>query len=127
MKYQEKDLLIGTCPHNKGEMMVVIEVIRTGYRVAYQDEPWKRAAVTSLDDYKKVGTACVNCGEEGCDDSCLFVEGRDMQAVCEYASTCDGCFELTLHEEMAMDPETQLGYCEDCQKKMKDKGYSLVY
>ncbi len=45
------------------------------------------------------------------------VNGRWLSAVCEYASTCDGCGDLTMHEEMTMDDETQLGYCHDCQLK----------
>lgn len=52
---------------------------------------------------------------EECDDC---VDGRLIEIVSEYASTCDGCGELTLHEEMYMDEKTQLGYCEECTKKM---------
>jgi uncharacterized Zn finger protein len=37
-----------------------------------------------------------------------------MEVVNEYASTCDGCSELTSHELMTMDKKTQLGYCQDC-------------
>ncbi|MFZ2225814.1 MAG: hypothetical protein WA064_00120 [Candidatus Moraniibacteriota bacterium] len=51
-------------------------------------------------------------GREECDDC---VEGRDIGVVCEYASTCDGCGELFSHEELEMDPETYLGYCEECR------------
>ena len=43
-------------------------------------------------------------------DTCI--DGRDIEVVAEYASTCDGCCELTLHEAMYMDEQTQLGYCE---------------
>lgn len=50
-------------------------------------------------------------GKKECDDC---ADGRFIGAVCEYASTCDGCGELTSHEEMEMD-ENQLGYCEKCQ------------
>ena len=53
--------------------------------------------------------------KEECEDCC---DGRFMGAVCEYASTCDGCGELTLHEGMIMRKETQLGYCETCAKEM---------
>lgn len=53
--------------------------------------------------------------EEDCDDC---VDGRFIGAVCEYASTCDGCDELTSHDQMTMDVETQLGYCEKCAKGM---------
>jgi hypothetical protein len=49
-------------------------------------------------------------------DNC--VDGRDIELVSEYASTCDGCGELTSHVEIVMDNETQLGYCEECAKKM---------
>lgn len=42
--------------------------------------------------------------------------GRWIEAVNEYASTCDGCSELTMHKEMTMDKKTQLGYCKKCQK-----------
>jgi hypothetical protein len=46
-----------------------------------------------------------------------------MEAVNEYASTCDGCAELTMHEEMWMDPKTQLGYCEKC---VKSKNFQIA-
>ena len=43
------------------------------------------------------------------------VDGRWIEAVAEYASTCDGpCAELTMHTELRMDPITQLGYCYSC-------------
>lgn len=45
------------------------------------------------------------------DDACY---GRTMEVVCQYASTCDGCGEMTMHDMMEMDEETQLGYCESC-------------
>ena len=51
-------------------------------------------------------------GEECYDDECIC--GRWMEAVNEYASTCDGCAELTMHENMTMDMKTQLGYCDNC-------------
>jgi hypothetical protein len=41
-----------------------------------------------------------------------------MEVVNEYASTCDWCGELTSHEEMEMDPITQLGYCPNCIKEL---------
>ncbi len=44
------------------------------------------------------------------------IDGRFMDRVNEYASTCDGCQELTSHDEMVMDKNTQLGYCPDCVK-----------
>ena len=42
--------------------------------------------------------------------------GRNMEVVNCYASTCDGCAELTMHELMEMDNKTQLGFCETCVK-----------
>ncbi len=65
------------------------------------------------------GSNVAVCDAPGCqflkeyedDDS---IDGRYLGAVNEYASTCDGCAELALHESMIMDPETQLGYCESC-------------
>ena len=67
---------------------------------------------------------CDGCGlkiqnasdECDCDDVC---EGRYIPAVCEYASTCDGCCELTHHENLTMDLRTQLGYCEECMQDPK--------
>ncbi len=53
--------------------------------------------------------------EDDCDDC---VDGRFTEAVNVYASTCDGCAELTSHEEMTMDEKTQLGYCHACARLM---------
>lgn len=62
-----------------------------------------------------------------CDsDRCSFLKeyedddsigGRWLEAVCEYASTCDGCQELSTHDDMVMDANTQLGYCSECVEK----------
>ncbi len=46
-----------------------------------------------------------------CDDC---VDGRFVGVVCEHASTCDGCAELTSHSLMTINKETQFGYCEKC-------------
>jgi formylmethanofuran dehydrogenase subunit E len=43
-------------------------------------------------------------------------DGRWIEAVSEYASTCDGCGELTMHENLEMNEVTQLGYCNECIK-----------
>lgn len=65
------------------------------------------------------GVHCCECCQDiteeecNCDDYC---EGRFIGEVCAYASTCDWCHELTMHENMEMDLRTQLGYCEECQK-----------
>jgi hypothetical protein len=63
-------------------------------------------------------TRCPECKPSGNCDSCDTLDGRDMQVVSEYASSCDGCGELTMHELQTMDKETQLGYCEQCCRKM---------
>lgn len=44
--------------------------------------------------------------------------GRYIEVVNEYASTCDGCGEITLHELLEMDEKTQLGYCKNCLPKL---------
>lgn len=60
---------------------------------------------------------CPDCGSEiedgecQCDDVC---EGRWIPEVCNYASTCDWCGELTHHDLQTMDLRTQLGYCPLC-------------
>ncbi|HEY4520615.1 MAG TPA: hypothetical protein VJJ72_02325 [Candidatus Paceibacterota bacterium] len=63
-------------------------------------------------------TRCKNVELSGICDFCDTVDGRSMEAVNEYASTCDWCGELTMHESMRMDPKTQLGYCPDCIPKL---------
>jgi len=45
------------------------------------------------------------------------VDKRFIGAVSEYASTCDYCSELSMHESMIIHDETQLGLCENCQRK----------
>lgn len=65
---------------------------------------------------------CSDCGEEGCGGDCLYVDGRCIQCVAEYASTCDGCGELHCHINMAMDTETQLGYCPACEPEARASG-----
>ena len=60
-------------------------------------------------------TRCTHAQRSGACDSCDTIDGRYMGAVSDYASTCDGpCAELTHHDLLAMDPETQLGYCQTC-------------
>lgn len=49
-------------------------------------------------------------------------EGRFIEAVAEYASTCDGCGELTMHEAMTMNVKTQLGYCEQYMSYLALRG-----
>ena len=59
-------------------------------------------------------THCADCRPDGDCDSCDTIDGRWITAVSDYASTCDWCYELTHHNLMEMDPQTQFGYCEDC-------------
>lgn len=50
-------------------------------------------------------------------DSHTCVDGRTLEVVNQYASTCDCCGELTHHHNLTMDPVTQLGYCDICVKE----------
>ena len=82
-----------------------------------------------LSDYKKttwlgdecsisLGSHCEDCDEYGFCDSCNSFEGRNMEAIFDYASTCDGCMVLTHYQGMSMDPQTQLRYCDECLEKI---------
>lgn len=64
-------------------------------------------------------TRCKDCMRDGSCDSCDTVDGRWIEAVNQYASTCDGCMVLTMHVDMKMDEKTQLGYCKRCWKRAK--------
>ena len=59
-------------------------------------------------------TRCEECEPNGNCERCESIDGRWIEVVCEYASTCDGCGELTMHELMKMDMDTELGYCDLC-------------
>ncbi len=61
---------------------------------------------------------CSRCSPNGDCEGCGTIDGRFMEVVNEYASTCDACGELTSHTSMQMDPLTQLGYCPDCVRKL---------
>lgn len=69
---------------------------------------------TKLGEYCEDDQHCIQCEPNGNCDACGTINGRYMEVVNEYASTCDWCGELTSHEEMVMDPLTQLGYCIQC-------------
>lgn len=73
---------------------------------------WYRNTV--LGDGCDYETHCPACSPNGDCNKCDTIGGRWMEAVNEYASTCDGCGQLTAHERLTMDPETQLGYCSSC-------------
>ena len=62
-------------------------------------------------------TRCPDCQPDGICQRCDTVEGRNMEAVNEYASTCDGCGELTHHEELQEIGDTELGLCPDCVRR----------
>lgn len=62
-------------------------------------------------------TRCPQAEKNGNCDHCGTIDGRWMEAVNEYASTCDGCSKLAMHDGMVMDVKTQLGYCEKCVEK----------
>ncbi|HEX3100063.1 MAG TPA: hypothetical protein VHQ41_03800 [Patescibacteria group bacterium] len=64
------------------------------------------------------GSHCEECDEYGFCDFCGTFEGRNMEAISDYASTCDGCYDHTAHQLMSMDPQTQLGYCAHCLEKI---------
>ena len=64
-------------------------------------------------------TRCPSAEPSGGCHNCNTVDGRFMDVVNEYASTCDGqCAEQFSHDDLHMDPETQLGYCAACLLKM---------
>ena len=62
------------------------------------------------------GVRCHDCDPDGFCDSCDTFEGRFIEAIQQYATTCDGCGELTHHDLQISDPEDEtLGYCETCR------------
>ena len=74
---------------------------------------------TKLGEACGFDTHCLDCQPNGDCESCFSIDGRDVSLVSDYASTCDGdCQELTHHEHLTMDPETQLGYCYKCIPKL---------
>ena len=84
-------------------------------RKKHKEPSWlKETKLGNMCDFE---THCDQCNPDGSCDSCNTVYGRFMDVVNEYASTCDGCGELAMHEFMTMDPKTQLGYCETCAPK----------
>jgi len=68
---------------------------------------------------KKCNSCCDPLPCNTCEFNCdLCVDGRDIEIASEYASTCDGCQEVTHHELLTMDMKTQLGYCSQCVKQL---------
>ena len=61
-----------------------------------------------------IDTRCEDAERNGNCDSCRTMDGRWMEEVNTYASTCDACGEQTMHSEMEMNEENQLGTCKEC-------------
>jgi len=60
---------------------------------------------------------CSDCQPDGFCETCDTFEGRGIDQINEYASTCDGCYEL-VHHDLQRIPDgsdDQLGYCEECR------------
>ena len=71
------------------------------------------------------GFRCDRCEPDGFCDSCETFEGRGIELICEYASTCDGCHELVHHDLQRTIPgsDDQLGYCYNCRPDLfSDEG-----
>jgi hypothetical protein len=62
-------------------------------------------------------TRCEDVETNGNCDSCRTMDGRGIEEINCYASTCDACGELTMHEELEMNEENQLGTCPECLAK----------
>ncbi len=77
---------------------------------------WFQNAI--IGEYCCWDTKCEKCKPSGFCDYCDTMYGRWLPAVNEYASSCDDCGEMTMHESMVMDKKTQLGYCISCAPKM---------
>ena len=60
-------------------------------------------------------TRCEACQPDGVCDACDTIDGRWVDAVAEYAQTCDGCGDLTMNENLTEDGSTRLSYCQKCR------------
>ena len=60
---------------------------------------------------------CEHCEPDGFCESCDSFEGRGIEQISEYASTCDECGELVHHDLQRIPPDSgdQLGYCWLCR------------
>ena len=74
----------------------------------------------TLADECTFDTKCPHCEPNGDCEPCGTIDGRFMEVVNQYASTCDWCGEMAMHEDMNMHEKTQLGICGDCRKKGLD-------
>ncbi len=73
---------------------------------------WYEATVLGVDCNAE--THCIDAEPNGNCDQCDTIDGRWIGAVAEYASTCDCCGELHMNDSQTFDPETNIGYCEEC-------------
>ena len=63
---------------------------------------------------------CAECEPNGNCEECGSIDGRLMEIVNEYASSCDGCGELTKHDSFELvDEQTHLGLCWQCVQNGK--------
>lgn len=69
---------------------------------------------TELSDYCSSDTHCERAEPNGNCDPCGTIDGRYMESVNIYASTCDVCGNLTSHDELEMNEDNQLGTCYIC-------------
>lgn len=59
----------------------------------------------------------------GLADDDYHFEGRRIDCICDYASSCDGCGELTHHDCMACEDDEEgqpLGYCIKCRPDLHE-------
>lgn len=75
-------------------------------------------------DEAKLGTSCCNpqercpeCQPDGFCEPCDSFQGRSIECISEYASTCDGCCQLVHHDLQHLDSDG-LGYCENCRPEL---------
>lgn len=75
---------------------------------------------STLSDECNYDTHCRDCDQHGVCHTCDTIDGRFVDAVADYASTCDGCGELFNNDCQTTDEKTDLGYCHECWKKLKE-------
>jgi len=69
-----------------------------------------------------VAHLCSQANADGSCDVCDTIDGRGVEAVAEYASTCDTCGELCMHVLLRDRCDgSQLGDCPACRKKQADE------
>lgn len=90
---------------------------------------WYR--MTTLGEFCDAVMHCENCEPSGDCDSCDTIDGRWMEAVAEYAQSCDQCGELHCNDNLIVDEATDLGYCPECYETRKqllvDKVAAIIH